>query len=168
MNNLAQKSMSVIKGNSTNRPVDSAVIILNTVHTNEERLHGLDPGCFDPNKLENMSEAEFWLEIFGQSGIIKQLSRPTCFGKELHANITEQVFAIEFLSYQFCIRAGIEVAEPSSFRHIEPGPEFRKWQQFYQKHFKEILSPEELTELQEIRKNKGDISKFLPKGTWRD
>lgn len=169
MNNLTQGIVRDFKVDSFDSPaIDRPTYNPNPECSGEKRLYGLDPGCFDPRDIESMGDADFWLAIYGHGGIVQQLNQPRCYGKELHDNITEHVFAIEFLTYHFCKKSGIAISEPLSFRHIEAGPEYRKWQGFYHRHFREVLSPDEFSELQEIRKAKGDISKFLPEGTWRD
>jgi len=132
------------------------------------RIFGIDPGILEPENYENMSEVDAWSTIDTLGCILWEQRHNESHGRVSHVDMAEYEFAIEYLVYKICKQIKIEVSEPKVDHHIVPSADYKKWYNFYSNHFKEVLSDSEWRDYQSTQNNGGDISKYIPKGSWRD
>lgn len=62
----------------------------------------------------------------------------------------------------------VELEEPTIDKHITPTPSYRAWFQFYDNHFKNVLTNEQWNAFQQAQKDGQDTSAFMPTGNWTD
>ena len=132
------------------------------------RIYGIDPGCIKkPEEFDTMSEVDLYLIIDAMSTYILNHKLNMAHGKIPEVDLTEHEYALEFMIYQ-TNRFGTELSDPQINQHINPTPSYHSWFEFYNYHFKNVLTDEEWNAFLEARKNNEDISAFLPKGNWKD
>ena len=135
---------------------------------NEEKIYGIYPGCLSRlEEIENFSELDFYEAIDYIGGIIWRCNHDMADGRIEVVDLTELQYALEYLVDK-TRKFGVELPEPEPGKHLTPSKSYLAWFQFYYNHFHYTLTDEEWNKYQKAKKNKEDISKFMPKGSWKD
>lgn len=142
------------------------------------RIHGSDPGSYNPEQIKNLAEWELFLEYYSVTLMSWRLSHD---GQRDHnrgqlsdgawQSISDEIarlsYNIDFLLYVICQKIGVKVSEPEVDKRIMPDREgFMKWYRFYDWHFMHQLSESEWQDFEERRKTGKDIQCYLPTGDW--
>ncbi len=142
------------------------------------RIHGSDPGSYDPKQIEDLTEWELFLEYYSVTLASWQLShngqRDYNRGQlsdeawqSMLDEITRLSYDIDFLLYLICKKIGVKVSEPEVDKRIMRDREnFMKWYRFYDWHFMHQLSKSEWQDFEERRKAGKDVQRYLPAGDW--
>ena len=135
---------------------------------NNTRIYGIYPGCIKkPEAFDTMSEVDLYILINAMSEHLWKCKLNMAHGKIPEADLTEEEYALEFMIYK-TKRFGTELPDPQINKHVIPNSSYHSWFEFYNYHFKNVLTDEEWNAFLEARKNNEDISAFLPKGNWKD
>lgn len=130
------------------------------------RIYGIDPGFLDnKDQIDTLSEADLYFAIESLSRIIASTLHNV--NNDNIPNLIEKQYAIEYCAYQ-TKKFGVELAEPEFGKHILSTPSYEAWYNFYDNHFKRELTDEEYSEYQTMKKQGKDVSKYMPKGNWKD
>ena len=131
------------------------------------RIYGIDPGCIKkPEEFDTMSEVDLYLIIDAMSTYILNHKLNMAHGKIPEVDLTEHEYALKFMIYQ-TNRFGTELSDPQINQHINPTPSYDSWFEFYNNHFKNILTDQQWNAFLKARKNNQDISAFMPTGSWK-
>ena len=88
-------------------------------------------------------------------------------GRIPEVDLTEETYALEYLVYQ-TTKFGVELDEPTIDQHITATPSYRAWYEFYNNHFKHVLTDKQWNDYQNAKKSGQDTSEFMPIGNWAD
>jgi hypothetical protein len=86
-------------------------------------------------------------------------------GRAEHVDMTEEKYAIAYLGNQ-TRKYGVELPEPTE-NPLTPSESYWKWFRFYDDHFKNVLSKEDLEAFVKAKKTGEYILPFMPKGSWK-
>lgn len=142
------------------------------------RIHGSDPGQYDPEHIKQLAEWELFLEYYGVTLIAWRISHDgqrdhsrghlsDAAWQSMQEDLIRLSYDIDFLLYTICQRIGVQVSEPEVDKRIMPDRDaFMKWYRFYDQHFMYQLSKAEWEDFEQKRKAGEDISHYLPTGDW--
>ena len=132
------------------------------------RIYGIDPGSIkDVEKINNLDEVNLYFMIDAMGGHIWRCRHDMSHGRIPQIDLTEEEYALEYMVYQ-TKKFGVELEEPAIDKHITPTPSYRAWFQFYDNHFKNVLTNEQWNSFQQTQKDGQDTSAFMPTGNWTD
>lgn len=130
------------------------------------RIYGIDPGFLNnKDQIDSLPEIDLYFMIDSISKIIDSTLRSAEY--DTIPNLIEEQYAIEYCAYQ-TTKFGVKLEEPAFGKHILSTPSYEAWYSFYDNHFKKVLTDEEFSEYQTNKKQGNDVSKYLPKGNWKD
>lgn len=135
-------------------------------HTEAVRIYGIHPGVFTGD-VTTLDEIDFWMLIDSVGGYLWWHRHHASDGRIPYVDLTEHQCAQEYLVYHLCKKIGIEVPEPTAGMHVLPSTEYMEWFTFYNNHFRHVLSDEKWDKFLKIKDSGDDISKYLPKGSWK-
>lgn len=135
---------------------------------NKKRIYGIDPGSIkEIDKINSLDEIDLWMQIDALGYHIWYCNHAMAHGRIEKVDLTEENYAMAYLVYQ-TIKFGVELPEPEEGKYIIPTPSYYAWYSFYSNHFKRVLTDKEWEEFTYLKSKGEDISKYLPKGSWKD
>ncbi len=134
---------------------------------NDIKIFGLYPGVIEsPNVVRNLSEVELYHFINYLSLVIKKQEEQD--EKEMkRTDLSEERYALAFAVNQ-TRKFGVELPWPSLGEEFITTSTFNIWYGFYHNHFNSVLSPSEFNNYQKALSRRGDVSKYMPKGKWKN
>ena len=132
------------------------------------RIYGIDPGCIkDVEEINNLNEIDLYFMIDAIGGHIWRCRHDMAHGRIPEVDLTEETYALEYLVYQ-TTKFGVKLDEPTIDQHITATPSYRAWYEFYNNHFKHVLTDKQWNDYQNAKKSGQDTSEFMPIGNWAD
>lgn len=132
------------------------------------RIYGIDPGCIkDVESINNLSEVDLYFAIDAMGGHIWRCQHDASHGRIPPVDLTEENYALEYMSYQ-TTKFGVELNEPEIDKHITPTPSYNAWYNFYNNHFKHVLTDEQFQKFLDEKRKGNDVSAYMPTGFWAD
>ncbi len=142
--------------------------IWNNFEQENERIYGIDPGNIkDVEQINNLNELELYLAIDTLKTYIWKKRYDMIMGKTSKIDLTEEQYALEYMMYQ-TKKFGVCFPKATAHRHISATTSYIAWYNFYDNHFKNILTDDQWNDFQKALKEKQDISKYKPTGKWND
>lgn len=136
------------------------------MNKNEEKIYGIYPGSLvNPGLIDNLNEIDLYLQI---DAVQENIYWKYNMGASAHIdiNLTEDRYALEYLIYK-TKKFGTKIPNPKKGKHIQLTEEYLMWYEYYENHFKNILSENEWNEFLRRKHNDEDVSEFLPSGNWK-
>lgn len=132
----------------------------------EEKIFGIYPGSIvEPSIIDNLDEIDLYLQIDAlQENIYWKYTMASAAHAEL--NTEEDAYALEYLIYK-TNKFGTNIPSPEKGKHIHITEDYERWYEYYENHFKKVLSESELDEFLRRKHNNEDVSEFLPSGRWK-
>lgn len=134
------------------------------------KLWGLYPSFLVPEQIDKLDEIDIWKKIDTIGGTLFWINHDAGkpWAQTLSANeLNEIQYALEYLVY-FTRKYGVEFSkEPSVKEHIERSNSYVSWFSFWKNHF-ESISSEMYNTFVEDKFSGKDISKYMPKETWKE
>lgn len=139
------------------------------INTNDDdRIYGIDKGnIVDTELYKTMSEIDLFFNIEAAIFYIFNCGRLSSHGLMPKVDLTEEQYALEYMVYQ-TTRFGVELTNPQKGMHIETTPSYDAWYSFYSTYFNETLNENQLKVFQKEKAEGKDVSKYMPKGNWKD
>lgn len=135
---------------------------------NNAKIYGVYPGSIkDVEKINELDEAKLYLMIDAMGGHIWRCKHDMAHGRIPQIDLTEEQYALEYMVYQ-TTKFGVELEEPTIDKHITATPSYRAWYEFYNNHFKNVLTDAQWYAFQRAQRNGEDTSEFMPQGNWKD
>ena len=136
----------------------------------EEKIWGLYNTIENLEFLEKLDEIDIWKKIDNLGGVIfwtlHDANKPWNQGVKVD-HLIEAQYNLEYLVY-FTRKFGVEFTrEPSATEHVERSDSYNTWFKYWHDHF-ESMSQEEYNQFVDDKFNGKDISKYMPKGNWKD
>lgn len=132
------------------------------------KIYGIYPGSIkDVEVFNNMGELDLYFNIDAVAGHISRCMREIRRGRIEKLDLTEVRYALEYMVYQ-TTRFGVEIPEPQIDEHVAATPSYWAWFNFYNDHFKNVLTDEQWDAFQNKRRLKQDVSEYMPEGNWQD
>ena len=136
----------------------------------KEKIWGLYNTFENPEIVEKLDEIDIWKTIDDLGGAIFWALHDS--GKPWAADVSmdqliEVQYNLEYLVYS-TKRFGVEFGrEPSATEHVERSKSYDVWFRFWHSHF-QTMSPELYKQFVDDKCAGNDISKYMPKGSWKD
>lgn len=131
------------------------------------RIYGKDTGSIqDVEAVNNLSEVELFFQINALGGHIWRCKHEMAHGRIEHVDLTEEQYALEYMVY-LTTKFGVEIPEPEMDKHVEGTESYRAWFKFYNDHFNG-MSESEWESFVRVRQNGGDVTPYMPTGSWKD
>lgn len=157
--------------------MDKLMTMLNILSAGSDpsRIFGEDPGRFNAETIMNLPMYELYLKIDDHvvmlDGIFNGKYDGLCVRDEYKITdeeIHDLCYEIEFLIYVACKKNDIRVEDTAPGKHIDFDSDmYLRWCRFYSYHFDHVLTDAEWQIFEWKRRNREDISNYLPKGNWR-
>ena len=96
-----------------------------------------------------------------------RLNHDMADGRIEEVDTTDIQYGLEYLVNK-TRKFGVELPEPEAGKHLEPTESYLTWFKFFHDHFHYWLTDEEWKNYQKARKNKEDVSAYMPQGSWKD
>jgi len=135
----------------------------------EIKIWGVYNTFVNPEALDDLDEIDIWKGIDNLGGAIfwarHDAGKP--WRKDSMEDLLNAQYNLEYLVY-LTRKFGVEFSkEPSETEHVEASKSYKAWFEFWHNHFEAM--PQEVYDQFVDDKSKGkDISKYMPKGTWKD
>lgn len=124
----------------------------------------------NPAIFDTLEEWDIWYQIDRIGGAIFWQLHDSVYPWRQNVSsqeLMEAQYNLEFLVY-FTRKFGVEFSrEPSANEHVERSKTYNAWFEFWNSHFKS-MTQEEYNQFVDDKKSGKDISKYLPKGDWRE
>jgi len=128
------------------------------------RIHGIDPGCMNPEEVEKMSECDLFCAIESLGYYLWWQRHEESHGRVEPVDLTEHQYGVSYLVNQ-TRKYGVELEDPQVDKSLAPTESYQKWYHFW-KNWMNAFSDPEWREFEAKREKGEDISAYLPKKKW--
>lgn len=128
----------------------------------EHKIYGIYPDNIqNVNEVNNFDEVSLYLTIDSLNTYIKKCEIDIENGDMPFIDLSEEKYALEYLIYQ-TTKFGVILPTPSYDKHIIITDSFNNWFNFYNNHFKNVLTKDEWNSFLMKRENGQDTSMYMP------
>ncbi len=135
-----------------------------------KKIWGLYNTLEDPDFIDKLDEIDIWKKIDNLSAAIfwaiHDSGKPWA-AKVASKELLDAQYNLEYLVYS-TRKYGVEFSrEPSETEHVERSKSYLAWYTFWYNHFNS-MSKEKYDQFVDDKFSGKDISKYMPKGSWKD